>query len=91
MTQGAAGSSTIHCPEGSSTMPYISETWHGTKAKEHALNTSQHAANMPDLAEQTERIELHCSKFGAPGGDWCEYLAFDETGTLLRTRHINGY
>jgi hypothetical protein len=72
-------------------MAYIDQTWTGENAKEHARDTSFMGANLPNVAEQVDRLELHCSNFSDPGADWCEFRAFDNIGKLIATRRMPGY
>ena len=72
-------------------MPYIAEQLTGEAARKHAADTTILGANLPQIAQQIEWLELVCSAFTDPGADWCEYRAYDKDGKLIGQRFTPGY
>ena len=43
------------------------------------------------LVSMLESLELHVTDFRDPGGEYCEWKAFDRMGTHIATRRVRGY
>jgi len=71
-------------------VPHIIETFQGPKARQKALEAPPFG---PGLAtnEAIDRLELWGSSFSDPGGDWCEWRAFNYRGEKLISQRTSGY
>ena len=73
-------------------MPYIVEESQGQMARQKAQEKPPFGPGFTvDDAQKVGRLELWGSSFSDPGGDWCEWRAFDAEGKLLAKRRSSGY
>ncbi|MFZ4777310.1 MAG: hypothetical protein ACOYM3_18235 [Terrimicrobiaceae bacterium] len=68
-------------------------------AKFTGLHARKEAASKPpfgagfnaEIVAKLETLEVHGSDMKDAGGDYCEFRAFDASGTLLGTKKVKGY
>jgi hypothetical protein len=71
---------------------HIIETKEGTAAREAAALGAPFGAGFPpDIVGKTEKLEVWGSGANDPGPDYCEFRAFDGTGTQISTKRVAGY
>lgn len=73
-------------------MPYLISTFSGETAKYQAQARRPFGPGLDrGLAQRVEKLEVWGSTFKDPGGDYCEYKAYDANNTLLANERVQGY
>lgn len=72
-------------------MPYLMQTLKGEAAKKKAAMSSPWDPCMADIAHRIHRLELHGSMIAEAGRDWTEWRAYDDGGTFIKARRVDGY
>ena len=71
---------------------YLVEIVDGPRAKVVAKESAPFGASFSeDVVVKTEKVEIWGSDLDEPGADYCEYKAFDASGTLIGTKKVSGY
>jgi len=64
----------------------------GKEAKENAAAAPPFGPGFnAEIVAKTEALEVHGSKFSAPGIDYCEFRAFNAEGNIIGTKRVKGY
>jgi len=74
-------------------MPYLVEKHNDEESAKRAAKTNPPLGpGFPEeIVQRTVGLEIWGSRFGDPGGDWCDFLAFDADGALIGERRISGH
>ena len=73
-------------------MAHIIETICGDAARLKAEEKPPLGAGFPqELLPDIEVLEVWGSSIKDPGPDWCEFKAFDRSGTMIKTIRVSGY
>jgi hypothetical protein len=73
-------------------MPYVIDRFEGVAAKTAAAKSYSFAdPDMEEFVDKIEKLELIGSCFSDPGPDFCEWVAYNRRGEVVRRRRIQGY
>ena len=72
-------------------MPYNMQNPTGKNAHARAEKSSPWDPCMAEIAHKVHRLELVATRIDDPGPDWTEWRAYDDGGTLLKKRRVDGY
>ena len=73
-------------------MPFMDTFSEGQEAKRVASRPGPFWPGFAEnIVEKAARVETWCSSFNDPGGDYCEWRAFDSEGRPIGTHRVAGY